>query len=102
MPPRKPDLKKLKTHFLGGCNFAAKQLEPVARLTKWENPSTDYWCWDSVPATTDDLRLVTCGYCKTKLLNQLWFKDWSLLTEQELSLLTVLRADRDLRKSQET
>jgi hypothetical protein len=45
---------------------------------------------------------VTCGYCKTKLLNQLWFKDWSLLTEQELSLLTVLRADRDLRKSQET
>jgi len=101
MAPRKPDLKKLKVHFLGGCNFAAKQLEPVARLQKWQNPNTDYWCWDAVPPTTDDLRLVTCGYCKTKLTNELWFKDWSELTEQEHELLKVLRERRDVRKARE-
>jgi hypothetical protein len=104
---RKPDLKKLKVHFLGGCNFAAEKLEPKARLEPYENkwgpnPEDVYHGWNAIPQTTNDLTEVTCGYCKTKLTNEIWFADWSKISKYELDFLTHLRAKRHLRKSQET
>lgn len=98
-------LAKLKVHLVRGC-LPTSYAEPVekayATQTKhqWGDGPDDWtWWYANHPAVTDDLRKVTCGYCKTKLINELWFKDWSELTEQEFVLLAVLRERRDIRKS---
>ncbi len=72
--------KQLKTHLYGGCGFAPCDKYPNDR------------------ASTKELREVTCAYCKTKLLNELYFMDWSKLNDDEHRMLMLLRQRRDIRK----
>lgn len=108
-------LAKLKTHLVKGCamafhsnndetGYVSEVVEkPYVAITYWKSNcgTEEYYAFDNRPAVTDDIREVTCGYCKTKLTNELWFKDWKDLTEQELELLKVLRLRRDERKVRE-
>lgn len=101
MSARKPNLKKLQTHMLGGCGYAGDKVVLEAYVeslthTSWDG--TPYTNYNAVPRTVENLREVTCGYCKTKLTNELWFKDWSTLTDRELDFVEYLRHTRNIRK----
>lgn len=114
MSTRKPNLKKLKVHLVRGCaaawrgNGETYVSEPVAEAyieESWNvwgpGPNDKTLCYSAVPKITDDVREVTCWYCKSKLMNELWFADWSQLTAEEHALVLHLRAKREARKTRE-
>lgn len=93
---KKVNVKKLKMHLVGGCDIAPDE-PTVLKIEKNEN---GYEYVEQYPAT-EDLASVTCGFCKTKILNELFFKDWSQLDRAEYAVLYALKNMRNERKRKE-